>query len=674
MADPRPNLAWEDIEPERYEIFTGPAYDFDLSRRELWKVLGAGVLFVFTEPGPADAASGEALSTRLHVGENGAITLMTGKVEVGQGSRTELTQVVAEELGIDPGRVRLIMGDTKLVPDDGGTWGSLTTPQTVPVVRRAAAAARKLFPSLKPGEQLPGTVPSDVAATDPAEWKVCGTSLPPVKGEEIVTGRHRYSGDLKAPEMLYGKVVRPDGHHAELVSYDASDAEKMPGVRVVRDGNFLGVVAPDRQAGEAAAARVRAVWKTAPLVPAAELNEHFKHTAREPEGRPGSRYSSLIEEGAIEAGMKQADHRLEGSYSLRYIAHVPLEPRSALAEWHGDSLTVHSGTQVPFGVRRELAEAFHIPEGRVRVIVPDTGAGFGGKHRGECQLEAARLSRAAGRPVLLSWSREEEFTWSYARPAGLVEVRSGARKDGKVLAWEFHNYNSGAAGLPPPYDFANVYCGFHPADSPLRQGSYRSLAAVANTFARETHVEEIAEQLKIDPLDMRLRNLADSRLRTVAERAAERFGWGKQKGGNGRGFGLACNLEKGGYVALCVELESDGRSARLERMVVAMECGAIVNPDNLRNQITGAVIQGIGGALFEELRYDKKNVVNARLSAYRVPRFSDVPRIEVVLVDRRDLPSAGAGESPITVVAPAIGAALHQAIGRRFRSLPMLPA
>jgi len=250
-------------------------------------------------------------------------------------------------------------------------------------------------------------------------------------------------------------------------------------------------------------------------------------------------------------------------------------------------------------------------------------------------------------------------------------VRSGFTREGRITAWDFHNYNSGAAGIRPPYDLPNFYCGFHRADSPLRQGSYRSLAAVANTFAREMHAGEIAERLGMDPVELRLKNLKDRRLREALERAAERFGWKGSKGGGGRGSGVACTIEKKGRLALCVELEQDSGGVRVKRMVMAADFGAVINPDNLRNQLTGAMIQGLGGALFEELEYDEERITNPSLMAYRLPRFSDIPEIDVVLIDRRDVPAAGAGEAPITLPAPAIGAALHNATGEWRRSLPL---
>jgi len=342
-----------------------------------------------------------------------------------------------------------------------------------------------------------------------------------------------------------------------------------------------------------------------------------------------------------------------------------------VAEWNGEKVTVWTGTQRPFGVREELAAELGIPKERVRVIVPDTGSGYGGKHSGEAAIEAARLAKAAGKPVQVVWTREEEFTWAYARPAGVIEISSGARHDGAITAWEMHNYNSGASAISSTYEIPNQRIMFHPSKSPLRQGSYRGLAATANHFARESHMDELAGALGIDPLEFRLRNLNNDRQRAVLVAAGEKFGWGKQKAVPGHGCGLALGFEKGSYLAACAEVSVDHGLIKIVRVVEAFECGAVVNPDHLRNQVEGAIIMAIGGALFEQLRFDNGRILNPKLSQYRVPRFADVPVIETVLVDRKDLPSAGAGETPIVGLAPAVANAIFQASGKRLRSMPM---
>jgi isoquinoline 1-oxidoreductase len=413
------------------------------------------------------------------------------------------------------------------------------------------------------------------------------------------------------------------------------------------------------------------LWKADPQPSNKDLFAYLKSHPAQTRGGGGGR--SNPEQGSVEQGLESADHKLDASYTVAYIAHTPLEPRAAVAEWNNGKLTVWTGTQRPFGVKAELAEAFKIPEDRVRVIVPDTGSGYGGKHTGEVAIEAARLAQAANKPVKVIWTREEEFTWAYFRPAGVIDIRSGTTKDGLITAWEFHNYNSGPSGIDTPYNIPNRKIEFHPTDSPLRQGSYRGLAATANHFARESHMDEMAAALGIDPLEFRLKNLKDDRLRAVLQAAAGKFGWGKLKSDPTRGFGLACGVEKGAYVATCAEISisQPGNKVKIERAVTAFECGAIVNPEHLKNQVEGSVIQGIGGALFEAIEFENGRILNGHVGKYRLPRFNDVPVLETILLDRKDLPSAGAGETPIVALAPAVGNAIYQATGVRVRALPM---
>jgi isoquinoline 1-oxidoreductase len=256
-----------------------------------------------------------------------------------------------------------------------------------------------------------------------------------------------------------------------------------------------------------------------------------------------------------------------------------------------------------------------------------------------------------------------------------MEIKSGIAADGALTAWEFHNYNSGMSAIDTPYDVPNQHIEFHSTKCPLRSGSYRGLAATANFFARESHMDELARAAQMDPLKFRLKNLSDPRLKAVFQAAAKSFGWPCKKVKDGQGFGIAGGHEKGGYVATCAEVAVDRSSGavRVARMVTAFECGAIVNPDGLRNQVIGANIQGLGGALFEAIAFENGRITNPHFASYRVPRFRDVPEIEAVLLDRKDLASAGAGETPIMAVAPAVGNALFDASGTRPRGLPMVP-
>jgi len=674
-----------------------------LTRREFVTALGGGIVILCAVEDVQAQESGrrsggdarpQEISAWLHIGEDGTVTVYTGKTEVGQNIRTSLAQAVAEELRAPMAGVRLLMADTDLTPYDMGTFGSRTTPTMAPQLRKAAAAAREAlidlaaakwgtdrnavqvkegrvqcdghsagFGEVTRGQKLVQSISAQAAVTQAAEWKILGHSAAKVDAREMVTGKHRYSSDVERPGMLHGKVLRPTAFGATLASFDNAAARRLPSVTVVREGDFVGVAAPDTESAGNALAALKAEWKSEPQPSDRELFSYLKANAEPGEDRQVR--------GSIERGLAEADHKFSQSYTVAYIAHVPLEPRAAVAEWNGDKLTVWTGTQRPFGVRGELAAALGIPEDRVRVIVPDTGSGYGGKHSGEPAIEAARLSKAAGKPVKLVWTREEEFTWAYVRPAGVIEIASGARSDGTISAWDFHNYNSGPSGMQITYEIPNHRIVFHPSKSPLRQGSYRGLAATANHFARESHIDEMAHGLKMDPLEFRLKNLKDDRQRAVLLAAAEKFGWGKPAPDAGHGFGLSLGFEKNGYVAACAEVAMESGRAKIVRVVEAFDCGAVVNPDHLRNQIEGSVIMAIGGALFEQVRFENGRLVNPKLSRYRVPRFSDVPAIETVLVDRKDLPSAGAGETSIVGLAPAVANAIFQATGKRLRSMPM---
>lgn len=704
------------FEPERYELRATAPYHFDLDRRDFFKLLGAGIVVVSVlkpaiaaqESGGARQRRGESLpqgvDAWLHLGANGKVTVYTGKVEVGQNIRTSLSQAVAEELYVPIERIELVMGDTQLTPFDMGTFGSRTTPTMNLQLRKVAAAAREAlvelaaqqwqadrlqlraadwkitdpktnrtvdYAALLKGQQITRTIAADQPLIPATQWKVAGQSVPRVDGRDFVTGQHRYPWDQKLPGMLYGKVLRPPLFNANLASADTKKAEQM-GVTVVQDGNFLGVAAPSSKAAEAAMGAIRAEWKSEPQISNKELFDYLRKDAAQ--GKDPSGDGDRFETGSVDQAMSSADHKLNATYTVQYIAHVPLEPRAALAKWDGDQLTVWTGTQRPFGVRGQLAEAFHIPEDHVRVLMPDTGSGYGGKHTGETAIEAARLARAAKRPVKVLWTREEEFTWAYFRPAGVMEVASGVRNDGTITAWEFHNYNSGSAGIRSYYEIPNQRIIFHEVNSPLRQGSYRALAATANHFARESHMDEIAHAVKMDSLEFRLKNLKNERLRAVFEAAAKQFGWGKSKT-EGQGFGMGGGYEKLGNIATFAEVNVDKKSGNVKivRVVSAFECGAIVNPDNLRNQIEGSNVQGLGGAMFEAIEFKNGKIKNGRLSQYRVPRFSDLPALETVLLDRKDIPSVGAGECPMIGLAPAIANAIFDATGTRLRALPLIP-
>lgn len=692
------------------EIQPSSLHSFSINRRKFFKILGSGVAVAFVVSDSlanafiqnelVNVANDSQVSAWIHIGENNMITVFTGKVEVGQNIRTSLAQIVAEELHVSVNAIRMIMGDTDLTPYDRGTFGSLSTPVMGPQLRKAAASARELllemaakewsvdpsslkvengkilnsksqksvnFAEIAKGKKLLKSINENVPVVPVDKWTVTGTSVHKVNGESFVTGRHKYVSDMNVPGMFHGKVLRPPSFGAELVTVDSTEAEKIPGVVVVRDGNFVGVAAPDLQTAGKALSLIQTEWKTSPQP---SRNEIFEYLVKNSEDR-----NPVESKGNVSETYKDASVKIDQTFFVDYIAHAPLEPRSALAEWKNEKLTVWTGTQRPFGVQEELTNAFHIPKEKVRVIVPDTGSGYGGKHTGDAALEAARLAKVAQKPVKLIWTREEEFTWAYFRPAGVITVKGGADKNGIVTSWEFHNYNSGGSGIKTPYEVFNQEVKYHPVKSPLRQGSYRGLAATANTFARESIMDDLAGELKIDPLEFRLRNLKNERLRNVLIAAADKFGWGKSKPANGHGFGIACGEEKGSVVATCAEIAYDSSSGEIKviRVVASFECGAVINPSNLENQIVGSVVQGIGGALFEWIDFKDGKIINPNFSSYRVPRFSDTPLIETVILNRKDIPSVGAGETPIFGIAPAIRNAIVNATGKRLYKLPLVP-
>jgi isoquinoline 1-oxidoreductase len=333
-------------------------------------------------------------------------------------------------------------------------------------------------------------------------------------------------------------------------------------------------------------------------------------------------------------------------------------------------MTVHTGTSRPFGVRTEVATALVIGEDKVRVIVPDTGAGYGGKHYGDAAVEAARVAKALNKPVKIVWTREEEFKFAYCRPGGVVEIQS-TLEDGEIKSWSFTNHNSGGAGLETPYRIPNKTERFQQFASPIRQGSYRALASTFNNFARESEMNELATRVNKDPLDFRLAHLDDERMIAVLNACAERFGWKTYSEADKHGIGIACGTEKGSYVATAVEIAIVNDKIKVLRAVTAYECGKVLNPRLLQLQIDGAVLQGLGGALFEAVEYRDGKCETFAFSSYRLPRYSDTPVLETVVLDRPDLPSAGAGETPIIAIAPAINGALLMANGSQRRSMPI---
>jgi len=688
-----------------------------LSRRTFVQMLGTGLLITVTQGVSlgqrvrSRSRQSITVAARLHINQDGTITVMTGKVEEGQGPRAQLTQAAAEELRVRVDQIRLVMADTDLVPDDGITAGSRTTPYTVPAVRRGAATARELLARLAAkqwkadisalnvhngtitnwttkqtityadlakssdiAEAFKQTIPSDVTLTPVNQWEALGTSVPRPNSRDIVTGAHRYPSDIVRPNMLYGRILRPPSYGARLESIDLSEAEAMKDVVVVRDEQFVGCAAPSsfRAAQALKAVAKTASWKTISHPSSKDIFSYLKEHARKGgRSRPRTR-------GSVDKGLADASKVLSETYEVAYIQHTPMEPRAAVAEWKDGKLTVWVGVDWPQRAQRDLARTFQISTEQVRAVVPDMGGGFGGKHSAEAAEEAARLAKAAGRPVAVHWTRAEEFTWAYFRPAAVIECKGGLDAKGSLIAWDFTNINAGGAAIDTPYNIANTRILSARSNSPLRQGPYRCLAATANNFARESFMDELAKAAGADPLAFRLAHLDNPRIRTVLETVARHFDWParRNKVTPELGVGLACGTEKNSVVAACVEVGIDRRKGEIKvhQVCEAFECGPIQNPANLLSQVQGCIIMGLGGALREEMQFENGKILNASFASYLVPRFKDVPKIDVHLINKTDMPSAGGGETPIIAIAPAIANAVFAATGIRIRSMPIRSA
>jgi nicotinate dehydrogenase subunit B len=692
---------------------------FDLlspSDRPYFDRLGNGLVVVLPphHPGPGGWGRGGPPhgGAWVHVGEDGKARAFTGKVEVGQGTRTALSLLVAEELRLPLTSVELTMGDTDVCPWDMGTFGSRSMPGAGEHLRMTGAATRALLLELAAtkleiapadlefsdgqvwvkgmkesrsigyGDLVKGLrrvemVPPSTKPIPPAEWRLAGQPASTLGARDVVTGARQFTSDLHLPGMMHGKVLFPPSRGAKLRTVDLSRARALPGVVTLHEGDLVAVAAPDLATAQTALKAVRAEWDTVPEPSEKEIVEYLRQHPAEGEDMWDVLHHEVED---VDRALTTAAVSLYGTYSASYIAHVPMETHAVLAAWEGDRLTAWLGSQTPFPAREAISDALGVPPSNVRIIVPPTGSGFGGKHAAELGLVAARLAQVTGHPVRILYSREEEFTQDHFRPMAVVDIRSGATKDGELTAWQFSVLNAGSAAARLPYKVTNQRISTQPSESPLSQGPYRALGATANNFARESHIDELAARFGADPVEYRLRHLADDRLAAVLRAVAERAAWVARAGptardhGDGRGRGIAVGLEKGGRVATYAEVQvHKDRRLEIVRIVTGFECGAIVHPSNLRAQVEGGTIMALGGALFEAIHFENGRILNPRLSEYRVPRFHDAPPIEVVLLDRRDLPSQGGGETPLIAIAPAVANAIYDATGTRLRSLPLVP-
>jgi isoquinoline 1-oxidoreductase len=712
-------------------VVDGPT-TFPVDRRDFVKLTATGLLVLFAvDRGEAIQETERVQTTRqgyptdlnayVHVGADGRVTCFTGKIEMGQGPMTSLPQLVAEELDVPLASVDIVLGDTDLCPWDMGTFGSLSVRQFGPILREAAAKARAiLFQMAAERLQAPvdrlvvkAGVISDTA--DPKKivsygqltagakierafegkptlkpvksFTVIGTSAPRRDAVEKVTGKAKFAGDIVPPGgALHARILRPPAHGATLGQVDASAAEKLPGVKVVRDGDMIAVLHEHRDEADKALGLIKAEWtRHDPPIDETNLFEHLVKDA------PAAR--TLRQEGSLAEGEKAATGGLfERAYYDSYVAHAPMEPHAAVAAVENGKVTVWVGTQTPFPVKNQLMQALRLPADKVRVITPYVGGGFGGKSASRQALEAARLATVTGKPVRVLFSREEEFFYDTFHPAAVIRLKSGLGAAGTIVLWDNAVYAAGERGSEHVYDVPNHRTtsaggwggGNPPGYHPFAVGPWRGPGANTNCFARESHVDIMAATAGIDPVEFRLKNLKDPRMIRVLNAATKKYGWvpkGRRSRptpgpANASGVGVACGIDAGSYVALIAEVTVERATGRVavKRVVCAQEMGVVANPEGALQQIEGCITMGLGYTLTEEVRFKGGQVLHRNFDSYELPRFSGVPRIEAVIVDAPEIPSQGGGEPAIVPMGAVVANAIFDAVGARLFRMPMTAA
>ena len=648
----------------------------------------------------------ERLEQRLAVERDGTILARSGKVEYGQGIRTGFAMIVAEELSLPIGKVRIELGETDTVPWDFGTFGSMSTAIDGAILRSAAIRARWLlveraarlfhlpesalrleagrimapdgrsatFAELTTDAPLTGEVPESLAGASAVAPSVAAAPHR-IEAVDIVTGRARYPADVRLAGMARGHRLNPPHPDSRLVSLDDRVASAMPGViATIKDGDFVGVVADRDEQALAAIEALRAEWAG----PVGWLEDALDVALRRDAGTG--------------AALASAPHRVDARYCVPHIAHASIGPSAAVADVRPDGADLYVATQRPFALRDAVAELLNLAAERVHIHPQMMGGMYGRGSTSDAAIDAVRLSRAVARPVLVQWTRGEEFRLSPHRPLLSAEMSAGLDASGRIAAWHYrahtnpHTYGDGAAppsvvemtsgrNAVPPYRLGQAEVVVHVARTRIRTGAFRSLAAAPHVFAIESLMDELAHVAGEDPIAFRLRHVDDTRLRRVLETVRGMSDWPSRQRRPGHGLGVAAAIYNGTYIAEIAEVAVDPTGGiQLERVWSAVDAGRIVNPDGARNQIEGGIQQAASWTLLEVLHEEGGAIRTSSWRDYPIARFKDAPRaIEVLFCGDAETPSTGIGEPGSVPTAAAIANAVFDASGRRLRRLPLAP-
>lgn len=707
---------YESLAIDFLDIQTSMPFD----RREFIKLFGGG-LFVFLSVGKSIPFQEQSRQRRfrprlpedfnafLKVGEDGRVSCFTGKIEMGQGIITSLAQMLADELDVSLEAVDMVMGDTDLCPWDMGTFGSMSTRFFGPPLRAAAAEARAVllelasehlktpvdqllsregiifakknqknrvtYAQLTKGKTIAKHHQAKPPVKDYTELSIVGTPVNRRDGRVKVTGEAKYAGDIRLPDMLYARLLRPPAHDAVRKNLDVSTAKATKDVLLVEDGDLVAVLHKHPDGATEAMKTIKADYD----IPESDLDEKTIFTHLLKVAPPGE---IVANGGNLAEGRKLSESIFEEKYLDGYVSHAPIEPHTATARVEGDKVTVWASTQTPFSAKEEIARVLGIPSKNVRLITPFVGGGYGGKTRNQQAVEAARLAKLTGKPVQVAWNRAEEFFYDSFRPAAVVKITSGVSRSGKIMLWDYGVYFAGQRGSVQFYDIPHHRTMAHgsgwrgtPGSHPFATGAWRAPANNTNTFARESQVDIMACKAGIDPLEFRLANLKDPQMIRVLKAAAEKFGWTPSKAPSGRGYGIACGTDAGTYVAHIAEVTVDRNAGHIQvkRVVCAQDMGLSVNPQGAKLQIEGCITMGLGYALTEDVRFRGGKILDINFDTYDIPRFSWVPEIETVLIEAKDKAPQGGGEPAIICMGGVIANAVFDAVGARLHQLPMIP-